>query len=205
MSIFRNVDEVNNVFLKSYKNSGAKYQSYKEVLQNEKNLVFDEWPEDSVNINVLAEQEGLRISGDWLMVDILPHRSAFKESIYYYGNHRWSDGKGPNLLIFKKEDQVFKAWINSAGQVETQEVLYAHIQKRKISIEQFDRNKSDYIIIPNKIVSVEAVNEEKIKYYLSKGKIRRLFKADELKWAFILKKGLWKHRFNKLLKMIQKN
>ena len=107
MSIFRNVDEVNNVFLKSYKNSGAKYQSYKEVLQNEKNLVFDEWPEDSVNINVLAEQEGLRISGDWLMVDILPHRSAFKESIYYYGNHRWSDGKGPNLLIFKKEDLIF--------------------------------------------------------------------------------------------------
>ncbi len=201
MSIFRNTDKVNSIFLKEYENRNAIVKSYKEIFQSEKLLAFDEWPENTVNINVLAEQEGLRINGDWPMVDILPHRSTFKESIYYYKYHKWSEGTGPNLLIIKKENRVFKAWINEAGQVEMKEVLYAHIQKRALSINQYNGNKSDFVILPNKIVSIEKVDTAIIKKYLLRGSLRRLFKIDELAWTFSLKKDLWKHRFHKYLKI----
>ena len=201
MSIFRNVAEINTVFMKDLKSTRAKYTSYKDVFQNKSNLVFDEWPENIVNINVLAEQEGLRISGDWPMVDILPHRSSFKESFFYYDDHRWSDGKGPNILVYKNNNRIFKAWIDSSGQVETQEVLYAHIQKRELSTKKYKGYSSNFIIIPNKIISTEKVDALTLKKFLSMGRVRRLFKIDELRWKHALAKGIWKHRLRKYLKI----
>ena len=60
MSIFRNVDEVNNVFLKSYKNSGAKYQSYKEVLQKEKNDIMARYKTANSAQKILIEKEMIK-------------------------------------------------------------------------------------------------------------------------------------------------
>ena len=199
MSIFRNSDEINSLFMKEYKNRNAIHCSYKDVLQDERNFAFDEWPENTVNINVLAEQEGLRVSGDWFMSDILPHRSSFKESFYDFENHKWSDGCGPNVIIIKKGDYLYKAWINYEGNVEMQDILYAHIQKRDLSTKYYNLHDSDFFIIPNRIISVLEINEQTIKKYISCGKLRRLMKIDELLWKITLGKGLWKHRVQKYI------
>lgn len=200
MSIYRNTDPVNKLFMCEYNNNDAVYTSYKQILQSEKNVAFDEWPENCVNINVLAEQEGLRVSGDWPMTDILPHRSFFRESFYYLPEHAWSDDRGPNVLLNKTGNKLYVTWINDDNSIENREIIYAHIQKRRLSLAKYSGFQSDFIIMPNRIESVDKADSETIMKYYLRGKCRRFIQLDEHRWSLQQKYSVLKHR----LKIIQR-
>ena len=201
MSVYRNNDKVNTLFMKYYLNRDAKHNSYRQVFSTSNNLAFDEWPENTININVLAEQEGLRICGKWLMADILPHRSCFHESFYYYATHSWSDGKSIPIIIANMKGKLICWWIDKvSGQTCAREVIYAHIQKRKLSVSQYNNLINGYIIIPNKIVSVEVDTDDELKQRYDKMIRVGYFKFEEIAWKMRLIEGVCKYRISKLFK-----
>ena len=54
MTIFRNNEKTNKLFMKEINDKTYLKTNYKQIFQDENNNVFDEWQDKIVNINVLA-------------------------------------------------------------------------------------------------------------------------------------------------------
>lgn len=98
MTIYKNCKQMNELFKVTYC-SNVKYNSYIEIFQNPNVMYFDEWPHDSVSINVLAEQEGIRVCKDTPMIDILPNRSCFFNAVYNYDKNEWETQFDKHFII----------------------------------------------------------------------------------------------------------
>ena len=198
MTLYKNDDVINKLFMRTDCREGLKYSSYKEVFQETRNLIFDEWPEDSVNINMLAEQAGVRISNDWPMSDILPHRSHFEESFYYSDTHCWSKTKTTKSgLIIWENGKEYYVWYDKG--VRKKEIIYAHIQKRKLNMKFFCKDMKNFIIEPDRIISFKECQSDKdLTRRLRRLKLIELIGMAQKKWKIQKYLVLCKHRLNKL-------
>lgn len=78
MTIFRNVDSINKLFMVEWKSQSKNViKKFQEIARINENKCFDEWPMNQININVLSQQENLRIYNKWPMLDVAPFKSYF--------------------------------------------------------------------------------------------------------------------------------
>lgn len=181
MSIYRNIPQINNLFMVDYNHPTAKYTSYKQVFQSPYGCSFDEWPDNCVNINVLAEQENIRIRDDSPMLDIVGNRSYFLSAAYDRSIHRWITQLGKQYMVCFDGKEIYYLECSKNNLVQ-HKALYAHLQKRQFSV-KLPLDKA-FVIIPNKIIpcSVEILkNKRWIKRQIRRSKIRSVFKVDECK------------------------
>lgn len=158
MTIYRNTPQINRLFMETYKQSDKKIITYRDIFSSEKNFLFDEWPVETVNINVLAEQQRIRICYDWPMFDVLPYRSVFEGSVYNAQNRKWGTSDDRNTVFVWKEGRLF-AYKLVRDVVVKREILYVHIQKRKLRIADLDKITNQFIIYPNKIKSIDCTSD----------------------------------------------
>lgn len=187
-----------------YVNADAFITSYKQVYQQAKGMCFDEWPFNQVNINVLAEQEGIKSYHGYPIIDVLPHRSYFVGSEFNAVNHSWLVQNNKNFVVCWKKGKISIINLFESG-ISRQEVCYVHIQKRNLKyIPGHEGKLRQFLVTPNRIIPIYDDNEKinyKLIIYL--GKMYSLFHADEICWKIKTIFSLWKHRFNKYICKIE--
>lgn len=198
MTIYRNTPEINRIFMETYEKSDKVITSYKEIFSSSRNYIFDEWPVETVNINVLSEQHGIRTCYDWPMFDVLPHRSSFEGSIYDAQNHKWGIVDEKNTVFVWVKGHLFACKLVK-GKLVKKEIIYAHIQKRLLKIGNYDAEYDQYIIYPNRIKAIRSIDDSIISRYCYISQVRGRIHIEEFKWKCKNVMELWKYRFNKYI------
>lgn len=204
MTIFRNCNKMNNLFMTEYINTNAVITNYKQVYQQSKGLCFDEWPINQVNINVLAEQEKIKIYCGYPMIDVLPRRSYFIGSAFDVVTHQWLVQNNKYFVVYWKQGKI--AIINQFKRdILWQEVCYVHIQKRNLKyVSGNETQLNQFLITPNKIIPMCGDDESTIiKFMIFEQKMYSLFHIDEIRFKIQANYSLWKHRFNKYILKIE--
>lgn len=199
MTIYKNTYEINRLFMKPLKVEVNGINNVKDIFTNSNNFAFDEWTEN-ININLIAEQENLNIFYGNEMVDVKPYKSIFLNSIFDGNKKEWTIDYQANFILLYKNGDLFKIdKINNC--IEYKEVMYVHLQKRKLDSKCFDSDKKNFIIYPNKIISFNdnEIDEKKLKKILFFLKFKSHFKIEESKKRIKFIKELWVHRFNKYI------
>ena len=185
LSLYKNSKEVNERF----KKGSNSIITYKEVLSSSDNMAFDELNEYS--INSIYDYNRIKIYRiDQYYFDISP--------LYYPFVRSWYDEKYKHSYL-KRKPTVFK-WSNGRlyeysiinNEIQKNELLYVHFQKRKME-KTFDGISNEYYIIPNKFTLNFNVNNLKMICKASRFKFYSQF--------FKLKYKSLKYRLKKLLKV----
>lgn len=204
MTIYRNCQEINTLFMKEDSRENLVFSNYKQVFECSGNQAFDEILPNIVNINFLAKQSGIRQSNDFFALDIAPFNSKFLESFFYPSELRWDSPPDPSdfIILWDKGD-LYKIEEQNGKVIKTP-ALYAHLQKRKLIVKN-DIDFSSFVIVPNQIIlSATAFSDEQLKKYIKRMKKRSLFRIDELQHWMKNNKALIKHRVRKVKALILK-
>ena len=202
MSIYENTEEMRTLFLKGHPHRESPEASfgYMDVLGNARNFVYDEWADDVETINSVAEQEGIEINPSFPMLDIRPWRSRFYSTVFDRTVHTWIHNWDDNFIVTWEKGKLFAHSRNADGSLQKKEILYAHFQKRKMSMIGLDL-RSEYILFwPNRMQSCEQITDKMIKRKMLSAKCRRFFRVEENAKRFNDARALWKHRYNKYIK-----
>lgn len=183
MTIFRNNEKTNKLFMKEINDKTYLKTNYKQIFQDENNNVFDEWPDKIVNINVLAQIYNIPTYYESNMVDIVPFRSTFVDTQYSVEKQEWNiDNSRKNFIVLWEQGKIYICTKNRIGNISKVEVGYVHMQKRKIKlVNKCKKNTSCIIVIPNKYYCLEDINEDRINRMFFLIQIKSIFKIDELR------------------------
>lgn len=196
LTLYRNTPLLNTLYKRTY-SANVDIKSYKEIYTKNQNFIFDEWPKDIVNINKLAKQENINTYSEWIMADILPYRSYFVGSKFDALSESWSIENYKNSVIYWCNGSIYNCYIDK-GELIKREVIYVHIQKRKLKTKNFNNDSNEFLIVPNKIIfKKNGFNDTDIVYFIKKQAIRCIFHQDELKHKTNSFIHLWKYRFEK--------
>lgn len=156
MTIYRNIPEMNNLFLTKSNDPKHREKSCVEIYTSKDNKVFDEWPRQSISINYIAEQQGIETYYSKVIDDIVPYKSAFLNTIFIPENHQWIlDDMGSHIIIWN-QGRIYAVWLNSDRTIRYKEMLYVHIQKRYLRLlDAYDSELNFFIIYPNVIRTLE--------------------------------------------------
>lgn len=180
LTLYRNSYENNRIFMKE---SGM---SYIEAFTNEYNFVFD-------------EIEGIQRKYELLGIPTYQNNDFFDLSFKYH--HLKRVYKGLDLNSINSEYQVFyfengcvyRGYINSNDEVEIEEGLYLHFQKRNPKI-KISNNRRGYFILPDSILTKDYFGKP------SKEDVIKFSKKNVLK-EFLTRldfqKFIWRRRINK--------
>lgn len=153
MTLLKNTPEMNRLFMKPVKG----YESYVSLLSAEENHVFDE-PSDGLNINLIAQHEGIKSYFDYKLADINPFSYLFRIASYDY----LSVCKKGRLVTFPSKKKMLFYWqegnlekfeLNDDGSISHESVRYFHFQKRELKIEKGVESAKSFIVIPNRVVT----------------------------------------------------
>ncbi|MFB5454758.1 DUF6625 family protein [Enterococcus avium] len=180
LTLYRNSYNNNRIF---FKNEGM---NYKEAFTKDYNFVFD-------------EIEGIQKKYELLGIPTYQKNNFFDLSFKYYSLKRVY--KGSDLKSINSEYQVFyyengciyRVFINSNDDIEVEEGLYLHFQKRKPKIEIED-SKKGYFILPDSIRTKNYFglpSKEDIKKYSQKNILK------EISTKLHFQKFIWNRRINK--------
>lgn len=199
MTLFRNTQSINQLFTKKLEDKTYLKTSYKQIFEDENNYVFDEWPEKIVNINVLAKQENIKVYYDKNgILDVMAFRSIFANVKYNAEKNVWiEDEEKKNFIVVWENGKLYSYTKNSNRKLKKCEVMYVHIQKRKMKNGETYNKKKSIIIIPNRYCYLEHYNEKTLNRYFNLINIRKLLKIDEIKSRFFGKSVT--RKFKKLL------
>ena len=202
MTIYRNTPTINKLFMQTLlaDDDCIKHNSYVDVFSNPNNVVFDEWPRNSVNINSLAIQQNLRCCYDWPMFDVLPYRSKMVGSKYDEKNNEWSVSDYGTTIIVWNRGKLSYYYMDKQLKLVQTEVLYCHYQKRKLRIYP-DPNADSYIITPFSISSMHHsdITEKFLRKKLMQLSFINLFKPCEIAHFVHTQKVLIIHRWKKYI------
>lgn len=202
MTIYRNTPYINALFMQTAKNPQYHGTTYRDIFSTPVNCCFDEWPETRININVLAEEANLRINTDVKYIDVDPFRSEFLNTVFDAGIRRWSiDPIGHFVIVW--HNGIMKAiWRDSDNILKQRDVLYVHLQKRKMNIKAGISDANAYAIYPNTVCCFECaeqITEKWLRNHLRYQILRRVLKIDETKHRGSNFAKLWNHRFHKYI------
>lgn len=191
-TIFRNDKVINSIFKSESQRTGLKVTSYEEIFKG-LDIVFDEWDDESVTINTLFEDKGLKVyyANDYCDVD--PFASAYTESIFFTDTRVWGFSDDSKFVFVFKDGRSYKVFFDKKqGQFKYIEILYAHLQKRKFSV-KFNPDSECFIVYNKKMCSFSTEEEQKIlKKAFRAVQLRSFFKVDEIVYFFKTKKELLK-------------
>lgn len=145
MTLIRNCDTANRLFMMD---TGGKFVDYKTVFQDGYTFHFDE--------NYLYENSdeyGVRTYEFRNYYDVIPWHFPFLWRIS--GDHF-----GPAVFRYENGDLYMDRLLDE--EIQTVEMMYAHFQKRSMSVEP-NLNYDRYLAIPNRFVSCSEIDSEFIR------------------------------------------
>lgn len=155
MSLLKNCDEINRCYMKC---------DYKRILQNPRNMIFDEI-RFSPNINEILINNGYSIFKLEDIADINLERYNFELYGMKSGNRCVKISDDPVIFRYKN-GKLFQLMIQNEN-LKNKEIMYVHFQKRNISTEYL---KTNFLLVPNAIIDDYDVNIDDVSRY-SRGKI----------------------------------
>lgn len=150
-TIYKNNPEINSTY-KLGKKHGL--LDYKEVFSTPKGYAFDEWGAGK-GINAILIAEGKSVFYEKILfADINIFSYGLITSRTQYGDSIEHEKGKRNIIYQYKNGKILQHYLDSQSDlVHTNEELYIHLQKRKMTFEK-DLDFSSFIIVPpNKIIS----------------------------------------------------
>lgn len=160
LTLYRNNEFCNHF----YKQEHSGFLNYKDVFQNPRNFIFDEYWHGGLS-DIWKSLYPNKIWDSRLFDDIqIPSVSMNFVSVFH---PEFSNG-----LIFKYINQkLFRLYIKNNQMIE-EETLYAHFQKRNF-MKIRTKDSSCYLIIPNKFIPIRTVTLKILKKYAHPQEIKR--------------------------------
>lgn len=185
MTLYRNTEEINTLYRHSDGLNGIN-TDYRKVLSQGEILCFDEWGTDG-GINAIFLRHNKSVYNNYDFDDIAVERVAFVPvQKRYLPPHKMM-----HHIVYQYRDGKLTRHGLVYGYLLTEEVLYAHFQKRRMTCSLDQLNPSRYLIVPDTFVPDQPVTEA---FLLSTAK--DALRKDWLSWK--LRNGL-KKRIRRLL------
>ena len=156
-SLYKNSFDNNTIFMEDL--GGRK--RYKEVFSTDRVCVFDEW--DEVSINDIFLKKGKKIYLKTIWADIYPFDS-YMRMVEYDTDLRLSIKGNENCFFYWNNGILFAKWSPFLKQDE-KEVMYVHLQKRKMSMENSLVYADSFYIFPDKFL--DGNKNVKYQYFIS--------------------------------------
>lgn len=154
MTLFQNTPQINRLFMTKVDG----YGTYEQIFSDPANKIFDE-SSDGLNINLIANQEGINTYIDYRIADINPYHYMFCRTLYDYSKPL---KKGRAIAIEKVGKQLF-LWEDGRlyrlfvvnGHLQQEEIRYFHFQKRQLNIIPGTLECGRFVIVPNKVFPIQ--------------------------------------------------
>lgn len=169
MTLIRNNYKMNRLFMESVEG----FQTYKDILKNNTNQIFDE-ASNTLNINLIAQKQRVRYYYDYNIADINPYYYLFNRSLYDYDSPQKRERtirkeKINKQLFLWKNGSLIRYFINSKGKLINEEMRYFHFQKRILKISKDALECNSFIICPNKVIPYNGeINSNTINKFVKK-------------------------------------
>ena len=189
--LYRNIPEVNSYY------RTQTYIDYKAVLSDSKNHSFDEWPglsecwrrDGKPCYGGLCFDDILIMAEDFRPVQILP--GGFVGPYHDQPCEAGRFARMQNISYRFHEGILDRCWVEK-GQVQTEEVMYVHFQKRKMQISE-GLSHGDYrnfLIVPNAFLAPVELTAEILRTLSPRSRSKATAKAFLVFWAMILKREI---------------
>lgn len=162
LTIWHN-DDITNSYYKV-----QTYVDYKKVLMRPQPFSFDEWP----GISKAWDMDEKPYFDGLCMDDILCSRDGFHptKKISGYGkpyNRQNSDESKrykqmKNIIYIYRHGKLNRMW-RERGNVQEEEILYVHFQKRNFNVELPNSKADSFIVVPNSFIEDQPVNISSLK------------------------------------------
>ncbi|MGU8221424.1 DUF6625 family protein [Clostridium perfringens] len=137
--------------------------SYKKVLSNAKSFAFDEWGNNK-GINRIILENGFKLYYEnSIFADIKVNTYGLRTTREDYGKALSIKNEKEKKYIAYQfiKGKLFQYYINKNNEVECNEELYVHFQKRPMSRNRVDEYSDEFIMIPkNKFVENKNINRK---------------------------------------------
>lgn len=173
-SIYRNCEKINNYY-HTLDNKGC--MDWKTVYTSEQNQSYDEYAEhNGGGLSLIMERNGIPMYKEWIFADLCLWLRRFQ--LTYSENAYYTTDADSRASFFLRDKSGLYLFFRKNGQTRKQEFLYAHFQKRRITIPHaFSNNIEQYLILPpGKIRLISGV--------LSERDVRRQFKRNNYDQLF---------------------
>lgn len=199
-TLFRNVEEINNMYRITDRKWG---QSYQNAFSQEKHWIFDEWPSANTCINRIMKQEQVKTYYHHdAFCDLVPFSSRFQRYIFDHEAEDWTKEDIKNTIFVWENGELFCCHKDEQGKVIQREMLYVHIRQRKMDIAQYDPAQKVICIVPNFIYSLTDISDSVRKQLLHRANVRSWLFPDEISRKLIIMQGYWaalKRRLRRLI------
>lgn len=203
MTIYKNSPKTNTLFMKC-DSRHVEIDSYEKIFSSKNNYVFDEYVPNQVNMFDLCAQNGILQCNDVFYYDVLPFKSSFRNVVLNVDTLQWVYSSKNSPYIFYWENGILYAICLQNGAIVKSEIMYVHIQKRRLNIQKYYSSFSNFVIYPNRIISYSHKLEKKdFLSILRRSKFRSVLRIEEIKRQFDSKRYIYKHRAKKVIKYIK--
>jgi len=176
--LYHNTKENNQ----TYRSTIANIPNYQKVFSSPFNFYFDE----THGVMPLFIKLNKKICNSIFCYDVKIRQYSFRPAPSMFPSYQHLKNK--NGIFKKDKNSLFFIYISN-GQIQKEEFMYVHFQKRKMYNSQEINNKQEYYIIPNKFISNFTLSKHEI--LKSQPKIWNLY------WDLI--KAEWKQKIDILL------
>lgn len=192
-SLYANNKEMRLLYKRQYKD----IIDYRSVYKSDYIWHFDEYP----GISNIVKKSGIK----WIDIEKYADLDWTRNRFVKVYDHSLKQGDSPDIEqgFFYKDGKLFNLIVSPKGNdiFEKQEIMYVHLQKRKMKIMTLD-TKGGYYILPNMFVNIEKTKvKEKIQFYSMDGETEayRKFKVECKKNR--LRRNYWHYKWVMLKKM----
>ena len=166
-TLYRNNKETNLTFLLSH-NNNVGIPSFETVYTSDESYAFDEWPGLSRIWKALKND---RLYDEIVFDDI----AVLKGHFVSYQKIKTMDVGVSNAIFEYGKGRLYRHLLRSGKKV-VQETMYAHFQKRPMSVESIDANH--YLIVPNKFIEFQEPTIQVLKKF---GKTQYIYTCNQNK------------------------
>ncbi len=164
MSIYRNDDELNKLFMKPLKGECI----FQKVLQSPDNMGFDEDWGEKRSINDIFRAYGKRVyenrNNESKIADIYVKSSDFQITVFDNDSHYSVTEKKKRCFFAYENGKLGRYILTGRDQYDYEEFMYIHLQKRQMKLINGVLDSKRYTIIPNAFVPLEcALDKQNIR------------------------------------------
>lgn len=148
--LYKNTKENNRIFMKNFRGQSL----YKESFQTDSITTFDETYGDDNNVNSIFVENGAKVYEKDLSFNVDLYISKFTQIIY--DNKQYVVLKHPSKILFIWSENGLKYFYIDKGKLQTKEVMYIHLQQRKMKVSRkMVYNNTSFSIIPNEFYPIQ--------------------------------------------------
>lgn len=194
-SIYKNNDKVNNYY-RTLDPLGC--IDWHEVYTKDKGFSFDEYAEhNGGGLALIMERNAVPMYKEWVFADLCVGLKRFQLS--YSENRYYTTDADSNSAFFERTPEGLFLHYRKNGEARCQEFMYAHFQKRAMTVAPGIYGAENYVILPPGNVKVleSGLSQKDIKRRLNanakKGGIRALWESLNTVKLFkrVLNKAKW--------------